>query len=237
MSWCAGSISPSCRGRRPGSIRTSCACSTRSYCTCCPSAQWRSGSTAMGVGGGEAFWEAVRSNLAVLADAKLWWQVVNGPIEPVMIDAALCGQAAGLLPPEPWDEEDLGAACVGAIKQATGAKGKALFAPLASGADRPRARPGAQAAPAADRPRPRACAARRQDGLSVRTGARMARWRSRRRFALGDRRLRGRRRAAVRLGRSAEAGGAAGGASAAGGGAGGCCSWGTATGGAASVAA
>jgi len=84
---------------------------------------------AMGVGGGEDFWEAVRSNLAVLADAKLWWQAVNGPIEPVMIDAALCGQAAALLPPEPWDGETWGQWSE-AVKRATGAKGKALFAPL-----------------------------------------------------------------------------------------------------------
>jgi glutamyl-tRNA synthetase len=83
----------------------------------------------MGVGGGEDFWEAVRSNLAVLADAKLWWQAVNGPIEPVMIDAALCGQAAALLPPEPWDGETWGQWSE-AVKRATGAKGKALFAPL-----------------------------------------------------------------------------------------------------------
>ena len=84
---------------------------------------------AMGVGGGEDFWEAVRSNLAVLGDAKLWWQAVNGPIEPVMIDAALCGQAAALLPPEPWDGETWGQWSE-AVKRATGAKGKALFAPL-----------------------------------------------------------------------------------------------------------
>jgi glutamyl-tRNA synthetase len=84
---------------------------------------------AMGVTGGEQFWEAVRGNLAVFADAKLWWQVVDGPIQPVMTDSELCGQAAGLLPPEPWDEatwERLAAD----IKQATGAKGKALFQPL-----------------------------------------------------------------------------------------------------------
>jgi glutamyl-tRNA synthetase len=84
---------------------------------------------AMGVGGGEVFWQAVRGNLAVLADAKLWWQVVNGPIEPVITDPALCGQAAVLLPPEPWDETTW-SIWSSDIKQATGAKGKALFSPL-----------------------------------------------------------------------------------------------------------
>ena len=84
---------------------------------------------AMGVSGGEAFWDAVRGNLAVLGDAKLWWQVVAGPVAPVMADAALCGQAAALLPPEPWDEETWGRLAAD-LKQATGAKGKALFSPL-----------------------------------------------------------------------------------------------------------
>jgi glutamyl-tRNA synthetase len=58
----------------------------------------------MGVRDGEAFWPAVRSNLAVLSDAGAWWQVVKGPLQPVIADAALCDQAAALLPPEPWDE-------------------------------------------------------------------------------------------------------------------------------------
>jgi glutamyl-tRNA synthetase len=84
---------------------------------------------AMGIGGGEAFWLAVRSNLAVLSDAKMWWQVVDGPLQPVIADAALCAQAAALLPPEPFD----GATWErwsAEVKQATGAKGKALFQPL-----------------------------------------------------------------------------------------------------------
>ena len=91
--------------------------------------RWRQRLLAMGVGGGEAFWLAVRSNLAVLADASDWWQVVTGPLQPVIADAALCGEAAALLPPEPWD----GATWEpwsGDVKEATGAKGKALFQPL-----------------------------------------------------------------------------------------------------------
>ncbi|MEX1060420.1 MAG: glutamate--tRNA ligase, partial [Methyloceanibacter sp.] len=84
---------------------------------------------AMGVAGGEAFWEAVRGNLAVLADAKLWWRVVEGPLEPLIEDRDLCTVAAGLLPEEPWDGTTW-SAWSSAVKQATGAKGKALFAPL-----------------------------------------------------------------------------------------------------------
>jgi glutamyl-tRNA synthetase len=84
---------------------------------------------AMGVGGGEEFWEAVRGNVAVLGEAKHWWRVVEGPIEPVIENPELCRAASGLLPPEPWDEATW-AAWSSAVKQATGAKGKALFAPL-----------------------------------------------------------------------------------------------------------
>jgi glutamyl-tRNA synthetase len=84
---------------------------------------------AMGVNGGEDFWEAVRGNLAVLGEAKLWWQVVSGTLEPVIEDAKLCGEAAALLPPEPWDETTW-SAWSKAVKDATGAKGKALFAPI-----------------------------------------------------------------------------------------------------------
>jgi glutamyl-tRNA synthetase len=84
---------------------------------------------AMGVKGGAKFWEAVMGNLAVLADAKSWWDIVNGPLEPVIADAKLCGEAAALLPPEPWDETTW-PAWSSAVKQATGAKGKTLFSPL-----------------------------------------------------------------------------------------------------------
>jgi glutamyl-tRNA synthetase len=84
---------------------------------------------AMGVGGGEAFWAAVQGNLALLAEAVLWWRVVAGPLEPVIEDPALCLAAAKLLPPEPWDAETWPDWC-GAVKAATGAKGKALFHPL-----------------------------------------------------------------------------------------------------------
>jgi glutamyl-tRNA synthetase len=83
----------------------------------------------MSISGGEAFWEAVRGNLAVLADAETWWRVVNGPLDPVIEDGALCRAAAELLPPEPWNEETW-PVWSSAVKEATGAKGKALFQPL-----------------------------------------------------------------------------------------------------------
>ena len=83
----------------------------------------------MGVGGGEAFWLAIRGNLGTLADAKIWWQVVEGPANPIIADARLCAEAAALLPPEPWDASTW-EQWSDAIKRATGAKGKALFQPL-----------------------------------------------------------------------------------------------------------
>jgi glutamyl-tRNA synthetase len=84
---------------------------------------------ATGVGGGETFWEAVRANLATLAEVKIWWEVVSGNIAPVIENAGLCREAAKLLPPEPWDGATWNAWSE-AVKQATGAKGKALFGPL-----------------------------------------------------------------------------------------------------------
>jgi glutamyl-tRNA synthetase len=84
---------------------------------------------AMGISGGEPFWEAVGGNLEVLSDAKTWWAVVAGPLDPVIEDAGFCAAAADLLPPEPWDEATWGA-WTAAVKAKTGAKGKALFQPL-----------------------------------------------------------------------------------------------------------
>jgi glutamyl-tRNA synthetase len=83
----------------------------------------------MGVGGGEGFWEAVRANLTTLGDAAAWWGVVSEALPPVIEDVELCRQAAKLLPPEPWDEGTW-TAWTSAVKEATGAKGKALFGPL-----------------------------------------------------------------------------------------------------------
>ncbi|GFO82123.1 MAG: glutamate--tRNA ligase [Methyloceanibacter sp.] len=84
---------------------------------------------ALGVTGGEPFWNAVRGNLAVLSGAKDWWAVVNGPVEPRIEDPGFCAIAANLLPPEPWDEGTWGA-WTAAVKTETGAKGAALFQPL-----------------------------------------------------------------------------------------------------------
>lgn len=84
---------------------------------------------ARGIGGGEAFWLAVRANLIVFADVDRWWAVVGGEIEPVIEDAAFTDKALALLPPEPWDAGTW-RNWTEAVKQATGAKGRALYHPL-----------------------------------------------------------------------------------------------------------
>ena len=85
--------------------------------------------TSLGVEGGEAFWLAVRGNVTLLSDALEWWQVVSGPITPVIEDEELCATAADLLPPEPWDAATW-KAWTDAVKAETGRKGRALFHPL-----------------------------------------------------------------------------------------------------------
>ena len=79
----------------------------------------------------EAFWNAVRGNLKRLGELKDWWDIVHGNVKPPVADIEFLKQAATLLPPEPWDAETWGK-WTGAIKQATGRKGKDLFLPLRS---------------------------------------------------------------------------------------------------------
>lgn len=83
----------------------------------------------LGVGGGGAFWEAVRDNMELIGDAVAWWNVVAGPLAPVVEDPAFLARAAELLPAEPFDGGSWGA-WTAAITASTGAKGKALFMPL-----------------------------------------------------------------------------------------------------------
>ncbi|QFR31862.1 glutamate--tRNA ligase [Ancylobacter sp. TS-1] len=84
----------------------------------------------LGVGGGEAFWLAVRGNLARLTDAARWWRVVEGPLaRPVAPeDAGFLRLAADLLP-ESWGE-DVYPRWIAAVKPASGRAGRALFHPL-----------------------------------------------------------------------------------------------------------
>jgi glutamyl-tRNA synthetase len=84
---------------------------------------------ALGVGGGEAFWLAVRPNIERLADAERWWAILRGPFAGAIADADLCRRAASLLPGEPWSEQTWHDWTEG-VKAATGKSGKALYQPL-----------------------------------------------------------------------------------------------------------
>ncbi len=81
----------------------------------------------------EAFWQTVRANCARVADAAEWVEVAFGDLDrtPELSDedrqfvtAARDSLPEGAFGPEAWRE------WTGALKQATGRKGKALFMPL-----------------------------------------------------------------------------------------------------------
>jgi glutamyl-tRNA synthetase len=81
---------------------------------------------------GAAAWEAIRPNLTQIGDAVEWWRVITGPVEAPAFDdetlAYLAG-AAGVVTGLDW-ASDPWSALTGALKEATGRKGKALFLPL-----------------------------------------------------------------------------------------------------------
>ena len=84
----------------------------------------------LGVDGGEAFWLAVRGNLAKVNEAGQWWEIATGKLAPPPdMDAAFMLQAARLLPPEPWNDTAWGT-WTQALKDQSGKSGKALFMPL-----------------------------------------------------------------------------------------------------------
>ena len=83
----------------------------------------------LGADKGEAFWLAVRANLTLLPDVKDYVQIVDGPITPVIADAGFASAAAELLPSGAYDATSW-QAFTNAVKEKTGAKGKALFMPL-----------------------------------------------------------------------------------------------------------
>ncbi|MFS8038623.1 glutamate--tRNA ligase [Xanthobacter sp. AM11] len=86
---------------------------------------------ALDIGGGEAFWLAVRGNLARFDEAGAWWACVAAPGAGAIAeeDRAFLAEAAGLLPDEPWDGATYGA-WIKVVKAASGRAGKGLFHPL-----------------------------------------------------------------------------------------------------------
>lgn len=78
---------------------------------------------------GEAFWNAVRANISLLPEVRQWAHIVEGPIEPFLSDKAFAAAALEVLPQGAYDATTW-SAFVNAVKEKTGAKGKALFMPL-----------------------------------------------------------------------------------------------------------
>lgn len=77
-------------------------------------------------------WDAIRPNLATVAEAADWWQVVEGPIDPAELpdeDRSYLVQAVEAAAAIDWSA-DPWHALTGALKEATGRKGKPLFLPL-----------------------------------------------------------------------------------------------------------
>ncbi|MDE2029021.1 MAG: glutamate--tRNA ligase [Alphaproteobacteria bacterium] len=85
---------------------------------------------AMGMDGADkAFWNVARANIAVLSDVREWWQVVRGPVTPVVADSTFLAEAASALPSGAWNG-DTWQEWTGKVKEKTGRKGKDLFMPL-----------------------------------------------------------------------------------------------------------
>ena len=77
-------------------------------------------------------WDAVRPNLAHVHEAADWWQVIKGPIAAPALEAedrTYVAEAAQIAAGLEWDTA-IWKALTGALKDATGRKGKALFLPL-----------------------------------------------------------------------------------------------------------
>jgi glutamyl-tRNA synthetase len=77
-------------------------------------------------------WEVIRPNLSTVAEAGDWWRVVEGPIglpDLPAEDRSYLAQAAEAAAAVDWSA-DPWHALTGALKEATGRKGKPLFLPL-----------------------------------------------------------------------------------------------------------
>jgi glutamyl-tRNA synthetase len=77
---------------------------------------------------GELFWETVRTNLHLFKEVRIWARIVAGTITPDIVEKDFIAKALELLPAEYG--RDGWAQWTAAIKEATGAKGRALFMPL-----------------------------------------------------------------------------------------------------------
>ena len=78
-----------------------------------------------------AFWDTVRENLSEPGDLEAWWALFRDGRDPMegAEDPEFIREAVTHLPPHPYDGESW-SRWTGAVKDATGRKGKQLFMPL-----------------------------------------------------------------------------------------------------------
>ena len=79
----------------------------------------------------ETFWTVTRDNITTLKDLAAWWTLFSEGADPVIDDedAEFVAQAMAILPESPFDDTTW-KTWTGAVKEATGRKGKGLFMPL-----------------------------------------------------------------------------------------------------------
>lgn len=79
----------------------------------------------------EAFWTVMRDNIETLGDLDAWWALCRDGADPVIEDEdrAFVAEAMTLLPEAPFGA-DTWSVWTGAVKEATGRKGRGLFMPL-----------------------------------------------------------------------------------------------------------
>jgi len=79
----------------------------------------------------ERFWAVASQNITYIDDLDGWWRLCRDGADPLVDpeDREFVAQAMALLPDPPFTDESW-ADWTGAVKQATGRKGKALFMPL-----------------------------------------------------------------------------------------------------------
>jgi glutamyl-tRNA synthetase len=77
------------------------------------------------------FWDVARENVATRTEAAKWWELCSNGATPLIADEdkEFIATAKSLLPEQPWTGETW-KAWTGAVKDATGRKGKGLFMPL-----------------------------------------------------------------------------------------------------------
>ena len=77
----------------------------------------------------ESFWKAIKGNIKIADDVKLWKSICQDELSPKIEDSELTNKGAELLPPEPWNEETFGS-WIKALKEASGKNGKELYHPV-----------------------------------------------------------------------------------------------------------